>query len=290
MRGRTHYDLLEIDPSAGEHEIRRAYLEFARALHPDARPGLDGAARAEATRRMAEVNLAYETLSDPVRREAYDGSIGADRWRLRLEWEPPPPPPGFSVFPARGLIWMRTLGEVYHRAADARFRALSLEAEGADLSALSSVPDSIWKLVCSGHPVDDAQMDHLRSQPRLRDLDLTGTRITDAGLRALVGLPHLIELSLTATAVTDAGLETLSRIPSLQVLRLGATRVRGPGLAHLRRLEDLDTLDLRRTRISGRHLHHLHGMTWLAWVDLPLRAGARERRALRRTLPDAVVD
>jgi molecular chaperone DnaJ len=66
----THYESLEISPSATRDEIRKAYRAQARRFHPDA-PG-EGSAR-----RMSAINDAWHVLSDPGRRASYDESLRA---------------------------------------------------------------------------------------------------------------------------------------------------------------------------------------------------------------------
>ena len=61
------YEVLEVPADASSQDITRAYRRRARAWHPDAHPlGAGAAAQFQA------VSDAYELLSDPGRRAAYD--------------------------------------------------------------------------------------------------------------------------------------------------------------------------------------------------------------------------
>jgi hypothetical protein len=60
---RTHYEVLGIGKSATASEVKKAYQRKAKQHHPD-----KGGNHAD----FVELKLAYEVLSDPVRREAYD--------------------------------------------------------------------------------------------------------------------------------------------------------------------------------------------------------------------------
>jgi hypothetical protein len=63
---KNYYDILELRPTARAREIKSAYRYLARKHHPD---------RAEnppAPNRMAEINEAYEVLSNTDRRLKYD--------------------------------------------------------------------------------------------------------------------------------------------------------------------------------------------------------------------------
>jgi molecular chaperone DnaJ len=77
-----YYGLLHVAPDATHLEIRRAFRGLARRLHPDVNPAADAAER------FAAIARAYDTLSDPERRRAYDlarsrpgGSVSSAEWK-----------------------------------------------------------------------------------------------------------------------------------------------------------------------------------------------------------------
>jgi curved DNA-binding protein CbpA len=68
----SHYDVLGVAPSATYEEIRSAYHDKARRLHPDAAAGQPPAEQESRRRAMQDVNEAWRVLRDPGRRAAYD--------------------------------------------------------------------------------------------------------------------------------------------------------------------------------------------------------------------------
>jgi molecular chaperone DnaJ len=65
-QARDLYQVLGVPPEASAEEIKRAYRNLARQYHPDVSQD------PEADRRFKEINLAYQTLSDPAKRRQYD--------------------------------------------------------------------------------------------------------------------------------------------------------------------------------------------------------------------------
>lgn len=72
---RDYYEVLGVDKSASEAEIKSAYRKKAKKYHPDLNPG-----DAEAEKNFKEVNEAYEVLSDSTKKQKYDtyGHAGVD--------------------------------------------------------------------------------------------------------------------------------------------------------------------------------------------------------------------
>jgi hypothetical protein len=71
----TFYDLLDVAPDATSAEIRRAYLDLARAHHPDQHAAAGDAARTANEREMQRINEAWAVLGDAGRRRAYDATL-----------------------------------------------------------------------------------------------------------------------------------------------------------------------------------------------------------------------
>jgi DnaJ-class molecular chaperone len=65
-----YYKLLEVEKSASQDEIKKAFRKLAQKLHPD-KPGGD-------EKKFKEINEAYTVLSNPEKRKQYDMFGSAD--------------------------------------------------------------------------------------------------------------------------------------------------------------------------------------------------------------------
>ena len=63
---RDYYDILGVPRGASDDEIKRSFRRLAQQWHPDVNTS------GEADSRFKEINEAYQVLSDPQRRQAYD--------------------------------------------------------------------------------------------------------------------------------------------------------------------------------------------------------------------------
>ncbi|KAJ4956326.1 hypothetical protein NE237_013109 [Protea cynaroides] len=67
LAGKSYYDILQVQKSASDEQIKRVYRKLALKYHPDKNQGNE-----EANKRFAEINNAYEVLSDREKRNIYD--------------------------------------------------------------------------------------------------------------------------------------------------------------------------------------------------------------------------
>lgn len=79
----NHYEVLGIEMKADDAAIKKSYRKLVLQWHPDKHP-----ARSEAEVKIRQINAAYETISNPLKRQSYDQMLQAiERKRLNIRLE-----------------------------------------------------------------------------------------------------------------------------------------------------------------------------------------------------------
>lgn len=82
MKYKDYYDILGLQRTATQDEIKGVYRKLARKYHPDVNK------EADAEERFKEIGEAYQVLKDPEKRAAYD-RMGSN-WQNGQDFQPPP--------------------------------------------------------------------------------------------------------------------------------------------------------------------------------------------------------
>lgn len=146
MSKQDYYETLGVSRNASDDELKGAYRRLAMKYHPDRNPDSQ-----EAESKFKEAKEAYEILSDPRKRAAYDqfGHAGVDSAA------------GGGGFGGAGFrdIFDEVFGDIFggrggervYRGADLRYDlALSLEEAVAGTTAKIRVPSRVECEDCSG--------------------------------------------------------------------------------------------------------------------------------------------
>jgi len=149
MSKRDYYEVLGVSRNASEADIKKAYRRLAMKYHPDRNPGPEGEVK------FKEAKAAYEVLSDPKQRSAYDqfGHAGVEAG-AGFGGRPGDFGGGFSdifgdVF--GDIFGGRTGGRRAHRGADLRYDlALSLEEAVAGKEVKIRIPTLVECQFCGG--------------------------------------------------------------------------------------------------------------------------------------------
>lgn len=139
MSDSNHYNTLDVSPEATSAEIKQAYRRLAKLFHPDLQRETSDPDK------IIKVNAAYEVLSDPTRRRAYDQQLRTANTRSQ-----------------RGKQQQRTAYAQHHHQ---RYRQTARNAD-AELSGwIQQVYRPVNHLIdCIISPLND-QIDELSADP-----------------------------------------------------------------------------------------------------------------------------
>ncbi|MGY6277142.1 molecular chaperone DnaJ [Methylomonas sp. MgM2] len=145
------YKLLEVDRNASEAEIKKSYRKLAMKFHPDRNKDN----QEEAEKKFKQIKEAYEVLSDPKKRSAYDqfGHAGVDPSMGGRG--------GFSGAESFSDIFGDVFGDIFgggrqqrssvQRGADLRYNLeLTLEEAVGGTEAVVKVPVLVTCNECNG--------------------------------------------------------------------------------------------------------------------------------------------
>jgi curved DNA-binding protein len=180
MKYKDYYDILGVDRSAGEKEIKQAFRRLARQWHPDANPDDE---RAEES--FKEINEAYEVLSDPDKRAKYD-RLGHS-WK---QWQRGGGDPGqfdwaqwFTGAPGGGRVrWSGDLGDLFGGSGGNAFSDFfNAIFGGASAGARVRTAEDIFGRSARGHPYQPAS----RGQDAEIEVDIALREALDGTSRVL---------------------------------------------------------------------------------------------------------
>lgn len=157
MSKRDYYQVMGVAKNASEAELKKAYRRLAMKYHPDRNTGDDAS---EAEVKFKEAKEAYEILSDPQKRAAYDqfGHAGVESTMGAGAG-----PGGFAGGANFSDIFGDVFGDIFggsrpggqgsraHRGADLRYNLqLSLEEAVAGTEVKIRIPTLVKCNVCKG--------------------------------------------------------------------------------------------------------------------------------------------
>nr|HPQ40452.1 DnaJ domain-containing protein [bacterium] len=86
ISAQNHYEILGIKPDATAAEIKSVYFELAKQFHPDRRPDDDpDDVKNKLDQIFVRIREAYQILSDPERREAYDQRLSEGDLNIQVQ-------------------------------------------------------------------------------------------------------------------------------------------------------------------------------------------------------------
>lgn len=104
--------------------------------------------------------------------------------------------------------------------------------------------------------------------PRLRELNLSATRVSDAGLAELQELKNLETIDLYQTVITDRGIQDIAKFEQLRRINVGRTKFTDVGMSRIANLRELEELWCSSTRVTDKGLQAIKDLRNLTSINL----------------------
>lgn len=129
------YRILDLEPGASDHEVRRAWRDLTKVWHPD-RFGNDPALRRRAEEKQKEINEAYEAIRA--------SSGGRSRWPGGSEPEPEESSDGWAIRTGGRIVEADDLATILQWLASGRLRGSEevYDPDAARWVLLSELPQA----------------------------------------------------------------------------------------------------------------------------------------------------
>jgi Ca-activated chloride channel family protein len=178
------YSRLNLPMDATPEEIRRAYREAARRLHPDTNEEVGQ------TELFLDVQQAYEVLSDPVRKIAYDGTIPAEAKK--------PPAVNLNTYYSRTTLPRIAEGQLVYTLLE-----MSVQS---DVEPIQTSPLNICMVLDCSTSMQGTQMDTVKSTAielirQLRPVDTFGIVVFSDRAEVLVPTTSRLDRAQAETSV-----------------------------------------------------------------------------------------
>lgn len=81
MENKDYYNILGVEKSCSQDDIKKAYRKLAKKYHPDLNNG-----RKTYEEKLKDINEAYEVLGDSIKRKAYDEKANRQQYKANYSY------------------------------------------------------------------------------------------------------------------------------------------------------------------------------------------------------------
>jgi len=162
----SYYDVLQVARDAAPHDIRSQYRRMAQRYHPDRSPNR------YASRVMANLNKAYDVLSDPDRRGEHDQWLAAreaDGGKRLRRLGRPAPLPGLESDHARWpwVLLFATISVALAAVATVVYKTRQPGQGGMSASSTQAAPAAPGSIAGAAGAAAAPRMQAQASTPRI---------------------------------------------------------------------------------------------------------------------------